>query len=36
MKKLFYLLMMFLGLAFTSCEPMEDIHEEVDAEIEGE
>lgn len=33
MKKSVYLLMMFLGLAFTSCEPMEDIHDEVDAEI---
>ncbi len=33
MKKSVYLLMMFLGLAFTSCEPMDDIHEEVDAAI---
>lgn len=28
--------MMFLGLAFTSCEPMEDLHEEVDANIASE
>lgn len=27
--------MMFLGLVFTSCEPMEDIHEEVDAELDA-
>lgn len=33
MKKSFYLFMMFIGLALTSCEPMEDIHEEVDADI---
>lgn len=33
MKKSVYLLMMFLGLAFTSCEPMEDIHDEVEAEL---
>lgn len=36
MKKSLYLLMMFAGLAFTSCEPMEDIHEEIDAQIEAE
>ena len=35
MKKTFYLLFMFLGLVFTSCEPMDDIHNEIDAEIEG-
>ncbi len=35
MKKLFYLLFMFIGLVLTSCEPMEDIHDEIDAEIEG-
>lgn len=35
MKKSVYLLMMFLGLALTSCEPMEDIHEEVEAELEN-
>ena len=33
MKKSLYLLMMFFGLALTSCEPMEDIHEQVDASI---
>lgn len=27
--------MMFLGLALTSCEPMEDIHNDVDERIEG-
>ena len=35
MKKSVYLLMMFLGLALTGCEPMEDIHSEVDDRIEG-
>ncbi len=35
MKKTFYLLFMFIGLVFTSCEPMEDIHDDIDAEIEG-
>ena len=35
MKKTFYLLFMFIGLVFTSCEPMDDIHDEIDAEIEG-
>ena len=35
-KSVYYLLMMFLGLAFTSCEPMEDLHEEVDAGIAAE
>lgn len=35
MKKSIYLLMTFLGLALTGCEPMEDIHEEVDARIEA-
>lgn len=34
MKNSIYLLMMFLGLALTSCEPMEDIHEEVDNRID--
>lgn len=33
MKKLFYLFIMIIGLAFTGCEPMEDIHEEIDAEL---
>ncbi|MGB7841596.1 MAG: hypothetical protein WBL21_02310 [Salinimicrobium sp.] len=35
MKKSVYLIMMFLGLAFTSCEPMEDIHDQVDQAIES-
>ncbi len=35
MKKTFYLLFMFTGLLFISCEPMEDIHDEIDADIEG-
>ncbi len=35
MKNSIYLLMMFLGLALTSCEPMEDIHEELDARLEN-
>ena len=35
MKKTFYLLMMFAALGFTGCEPMEDIHDEIDAELEG-
>lgn len=33
MKKLVYLFIIFIGLAITSCEPMEDIHEEIDAEL---
>lgn len=35
MKKSYYLLMMFLGLAVTSCEPMEDIHDELDARLDA-
>ena len=35
MKKSIYFLMMFAGLAFTSCEPLDDIHEEIDAEIDA-
>ncbi|WP_424492577.1 hypothetical protein [Salinimicrobium sp. GXAS 041] len=35
MKKSIYLLMMLVGAAFTSCEPMEDIHEEADASIDA-
>lgn len=35
MKKLVYLFIMILGLSFTGCEPMEDIHEEVDAFLEA-
>ncbi|WP_372918972.1 hypothetical protein [Salegentibacter sp.] len=34
MKKLVYLFMMIIGLAFTGCEPMEDIHEEIDATLD--
>ncbi len=33
MKNSIYLLMMFLGLALTSCEPMEDLHDDVDDTI---
>ncbi|HET8753512.1 MAG TPA: hypothetical protein VFM59_04055 [Salinimicrobium sp.] len=36
MKKSVYFLMMFLGLAFTGCEPMEDIHAELDQELAGQ
>ncbi|MBT8318936.1 MAG: hypothetical protein KJP01_02270 [Gramella sp.] len=36
MKKSIYFLMMFVGLALTSCEPMEDIHAEVDANLEAQ
>ena len=32
MKKLFYLLMV-LGVVITGCDPMEDIHEDVDAQV---
>ncbi|MFD2517202.1 hypothetical protein [Salinimicrobium flavum] len=35
MKKSIYLLMMFAGLVFTSCEPLDDIHDEVDAELDA-
>ncbi|GAB2761459.1 hypothetical protein [Salinimicrobium soli] len=35
MKKSFYFLMMFIGLALTSCEPMEDIHDEIDTAIDN-
>ena len=35
MKKTVYLLMAFIGIALTSCEPMEDIHNQIDAQIEG-
>ncbi|HSP12274.1 MAG TPA: hypothetical protein VLO29_07085 [Salegentibacter sp.] len=34
MKKLVYLFMMIIGLAFTGCETMEDIHEEIDSDLE--
>ncbi len=36
MKKSVYLLMTFAAVFFTSCEPMEDIHEEVNAAIDAE
>ena len=35
MKKTVYLLLAFIGIALTSCEPMEDIHNQIDAQIEG-
>lgn len=35
MKKSIYFLMMFVGLALTSCEPMEDIHDDIDAELDS-
>lgn len=35
MKNSIYFLMMFLGLALTSCEPMEDIHDELDARLDN-
>ena len=35
MKNSVYFLMMLLGLALTGCEPMEDIHSEVDASLEN-
>lgn len=33
MKNSIYFLMMFIGLALTSCEPMEDIHDAVDKDL---
>ncbi|NJX17437.1 hypothetical protein HC176_18360, partial [Tamlana crocina] len=35
MKNSIYLLMMFLGVAITGCEPMEDIHEDLDARLDA-
>lgn len=35
MKNSIYFLMMFLGLALTGCEPMEDIHDELDARLDN-
>lgn len=35
MKKSIYFLMMFVGLAVTSCQPMDDIHDLVDAELDN-
>lgn len=34
MKKFSYLLILILGLGFTACEPLEDIHDEIDAELD--
>ncbi len=34
MKKFSYLLILILGLSFTACEPLEDIHDEIDAELD--
>lgn len=36
MKNTFYYLAIFLGLALTSCEPMEDIHDEINARLDNE
>jgi hypothetical protein len=36
MKNIFYYLAIFLGLALTSCEPMEDIHDEVNSKLDNE
>ncbi|APU67971.1 hypothetical protein [Christiangramia flava] len=37
MKKTFYYLTMLLGvMAFVGCNPMEDIHDEIDAELDGQ
>lgn len=35
MKNLSFLFMMFLGLAITSCEPMEDIHDDLDERLDN-
>ena len=35
MKNLSFLLMMFVGLAFMSCEPMEDIHNDLDERLDN-
>ncbi len=35
MKNSIYLLIMFLGIALTGCEPMDEIHEEIDARLEN-
>ncbi|NJW52895.1 hypothetical protein HC175_08175 [Salinimicrobium sp. CDJ15-91] len=35
MKNSIYLLMMFLGLALTSCEPMEDLHDDLDRDLDS-
>jgi hypothetical protein len=36
MKNTFYYLAIFLGLALTSCEPMEDIHDEINSTLDNE
>ncbi|RKS55518.1 hypothetical protein BC962_0481 [Gillisia mitskevichiae] len=36
MKNTFYYLAIFLGLALTSCEPMEDIHDDINSKLENE
>ena len=36
MKNTFYYLAIFLGLALTSCEPMEDIHDEINSKLDNE
>lgn len=36
MKNTFYYIAIFLGLALTSCEPMEDIHDEINSRLENE
>ncbi len=36
MKNTFYYLAIFLGLALTSCEPMEDIHNEINDRLDNE
>lgn len=36
MKKLIYLFIAFIGLTITSCEPMEDVQDEINAELDSE
>lgn len=36
MKNTFYFLAIFLGLALTSCEPMDDIHDEINSKLDNE
>jgi len=36
MKNIFYYLAIFLGLALTSCEPMDDIHDEINSRLDNE
>lgn len=36
MKNFYQLLLLVLGLALVGCEPMEDIHDEIDSEINGQ